>query len=215
MANPLQGVTQVAIQDFYGLLQRLENLAKPLKADMDADKLTLTRLYTATRTDTDAARRAKNQAMLSPIIHQNSVLRQKYAELVGAFNDAANKAADQLRSAGYDVPNLSGLGIAPIIIVGAAVAVLGGAFALYEWGRSSQDVNRTKVNTAAHIIQNPSDYTPAQVDAAVKLITDPKSTTPPPPDPLGLTGLLQAALPIALIGAAIYLLPMFMRRRAA
>lgn len=150
-------VVQWSIDQFWAELQNLENIAVGLKNSLNANKLRLQGLWSQTTRDPDAARRAKNQALLQPLIHQNSVLRVSYlAPIVAKFNQAGNAAAAALRSAGYRVPTLSGLGAAIIIAPVAAVTIVVAALALaYIADRMTHSLN-TSTDAVARVIGDPT-----------------------------------------------------------
>lgn len=134
---PASGV-QWTIDQFYKELVRLNDAAHRIKADLDADKAELSRLWQTTfyRTsgqvgpplysDTQA-----RQELLKKQIHTNSVLRVNYNDIHSKLVEAANKASDVLRRSGYTVPALSGEGlgfvfaIAPLAAVTIIAAVAG------------------------------------------------------------------------------------------
>src|SRR5882672_5857633 len=103
----MAGAVQWTIDQLWGGLQRIENGFKTVKADLDADKARLTQLYNETRSDTNAQRRADNQALLNPLVHQNSVLRLSYlAPIRDKYEQAIKLAQNTLKAAGYTAPDL-------------------------------------------------------------------------------------------------------------
>lgn len=166
MANPLVGVAQLGVNEFWGFLNQLSQLGKKVRDDLSADRLTLTSLYTQARNDTDKVRGAAHMKALDPVIHNNSVLRLRYQDLVSKFNEAVAGASSMLKKAGLSTPALSGLGVAPIIIIaGAALVALAAAFTIYEAIRVATDAQRKATGALVKILSDPT-ATPEEKAAA-------------------------------------------------
>jgi hypothetical protein len=160
MANPLQGVTQLGVNEFWGLLQQLQSLGSHVKSDLSADRLQLMSLYNQARNDPDTARGGAAMKSLDPLVHNNSALRLKYQDLATKFNQAVNGASSLLKKAGLTTPTLSGLGIAPVVIIGVAVIALAAAFAIYETVRFGTDAQRRATTAMSALLADPNT-TPA------------------------------------------------------
>lgn len=208
MAN----IVQMGIDSFWSQLQRLENLAKPLAADLEADRLALQSAYSEARRASDPAVAALHQKLLQPQIHRNSTLRLQFRDLVSKFNQAVNGASAVLKRAGFSTPQLSGLGAAVIIVPVVAVAALLAAFAIYETVRTATDAQRRATTELIKILHDPTSTEAEKAQAAVALA---KAAGTPPP--LGFD--LGAVVPILGLVAVIMLGPqilgMIPKRRAA
>jgi hypothetical protein len=214
MANPFTGIAQMGVNDFWGLLQQLQSLGNQLKADLDADRSDLIDLYNTARSQPDPAVAQAQMSALDPLVHNNSSRRLQYQDLVTKFNQAVNGASGLLNDAGLSTPTLSGLGIAPLVLVaGAALLVAAAAWGVYEAVRAATDAQRNSTNAMQQIIANPTAYTPAEVQsAAAALAAQARNVNP---DPFNL----NALIPILGLVAAILLVPKILellpKRRAA
>lgn len=209
MANAVQWT----VDQFYGQLQTLKSQIDAVGATLDADRARLAKLYDTARRNMDPAR----DVYLSPLIHQNNVLRITYlAPIKAKFNEAVNATSKLLRSAGYTTPALTGLelGVLPIVPVVAVSAVLVALAAVAVVHRLTQaQVANTNAMAA---IMNDRTTTPDQKLALAKAITDQtkqqRKANPPLFDPSAYV------LPLAIVAAIILgprLLSAFPRRAAA
>ena len=207
----MAGVVQMGVDAFWSQIQKLQALSTKLKSDLLADKAQLTALWSATKRDADAKRAAANQKLLAPLIHQNSTLRVRYQSLAAKFNEAVAAARASLERAGYRVPaNLSGMGVAPLVVIGgAAVAALGTAFLIYQSVRVATDAQRTKVNALARAMADPT-LTPEQRELALRALAE-TDTRPPGTD------LFKDLAPVLGVIALLVLVPALLppRRTAA
>lgn len=203
-------VVQWTVTELFAGLQKIEDGFNKISADLKADQAQLTALWSQTKADTDATRRAQNQALLTPLIHQNSVLRLSYlAPIKDKYTSAVNAAADALRKAGYTAPNLSGLGIVVAIAPLAAVTAVTLALALLATAIVLTAAQRKNTATVAKLIGDPTT-TPAQKQALLKAMTDANQSLPPPP------GLDFGWLPWAIGGVlAIMVVPKLLPARRA
>jgi hypothetical protein len=133
MPNPIQW----SLEQFYNELTRLNTAAQRVNGDLEADRVTLMKLWDSTFFRTQAqvgpplySDVADRQRLVQAQIHQNSTLRVMYNDIHGKLVDAVNKASAFLRSHGYQVPNLAGLGLVVAIAPLAAVAILVGVAGL-------------------------------------------------------------------------------------
>jgi hypothetical protein len=137
---------------------------------------------------------AARQDLLKGQIHTNSILRTTYNTIHGQLVDAANKGAAALRSGGYTVPNLSGLGfvvaLAPLTAVAILVAVAGAV--VIAWRLTEGQVQRT--DAIAKLWGN--DTIP--VDQKLELMAAQRETekAAAQANPLSLDGLI---VPLALV----------------
>lgn len=205
----MAGIAQMGVDVFWNQIQKLQALSTKLKADLLADKAQLTALWSATKRDADTKRAAANQKLLAPLIHQNSTLRVRYQSLAAKFNEAVAAARATLERAGYRVPaNLSGMGVAPLVVIGGvAVAALGTAFLIYQSVRTLTDAQRTKVNALARWMADPT-LTPEQRERAFRELAETDTK------PLG-TDLFKDLTPVLAIIALVALLPMLLPPRRA
>lgn len=201
MANP----AQMAMDEFWSQINKLESISGALKNDLEADRLKLMALWSATTRDPDRARAAQNQAALQPVIHNNSTLRLRYRDLAGAFNNALAFTRDAMVKAGYKPPtNLAGLGQVQLLVPAVAVAALATAFLIYQSIRTATDAQRRATATLAKLVEDPT-ATPAERAAAVAALG--KSATP--------TDLMGQIVPVLAILAAIVVLPSVLPKRRA
>lgn len=177
MANPFMGAAQMGVNEFWSWLQDLSNKGAQLKADLSADRLQLMNLYTLARNDSDKARGAAHMKALDPVINNNSMLRLRYQDLASKFKSAVDGASALLKKAGLSTPTLSGLGIAPIIILGVALAAAATAWAIYESVRTATDSQRRATAALANILADPN-ATPAEKLAAAQGLTKPAGQNP-------------------------------------
>ena len=203
MAN----VVQMGVDAFWAQLGNLQAKARAVLADLDTDKAQLQAAYTATRSDPDTRRRAVSQTALQPLIHNNSVLRLRYRDLVAKFNQAVSAASSALKSAGLTTPQL---GAVPILVPVVAVTALGVAFAIYQTVRIQTDAQRRATSALLAILNDPNS-SPDEKAAAAAAIA--KTATQKPPD------LFASLVPILGIVALIVVGPQLLRtfesRRAA
>jgi hypothetical protein len=213
----MAGPVQWTVTEFWKQLQNVQNQIKAVDAKLQADKATLTALYSAARKQLDPAG-AHDRAYLEPLIHQNSVLRMSYlAPVKSKFNAAVAAASSALRGAGYTTPNLSGLGIAPAVIIVPAVAVaalgIAGAAVLVVYRLTEAQINRT---ATARAIFSDTRTTPEQklqlAGEFQKEMETEKKTAPPPAFDTGW--IVPAAALIALVVLGPQLLRAFGPRRA-
>jgi hypothetical protein len=176
----MAGPVQWTIDQLWSGLQQIRNGFNSVSADLKADQAQLTSLWSATKRDTNAARRAANQALLQPLIHQNSVLRLSYlAPIKANYDGAVARASSLLKKAGYTTPNLSGLGfvfeIAPataVVLVTVALAALATVVVLTQ-------AQRTNTSNVARILGDPST-TPEQKKALLEALNKANKSLPPP-----------------------------------
>lgn len=203
-------VAQWTIDQLWTQLQKIQNGFNAVAADLKADQAQLTTLWSKTKADTNATRRAQNQALLTPLIHQNSVLRLSYlAPIKDKYTQAVNLAADALRKAGYTAPNLSGLGFAVVIAPLAAVTIVVTVLALLATAAVLTQSQRQNTATVARIVGDPNT-TAAQKLAFLAALTQANKSLPPPP------GLDLGWLPWAIGGVlAIMVVPKLLPARRA
>lgn len=170
---------QWTIDQLWAGLQKIEDGFNSITASLAADKAQLTALWSQTKADASPSRAAANQALLQPLIHQNSVLRINYAQpLKDKYNQAVELASNALKSAGYSTPTLSGMGdlvIAPL----AAVTIVVAALALLATVIVLTQAQRQNTANVAKIIGDPST-TPAQKQALLDAINKANKSLPPP-----------------------------------
>ena len=201
MAN----VVQLTVDAFMQQAQAIKDQLDQTTADLTADAATLGQLYQTAQANMDPYR----DAFIAPAIHQNTVLRIQYLKPAKTmYVNAVNSAAGVLRSAGLTAPNLSGLGIAPAILVPlAAVTLLAAcAAAAYVVQRLTQaQINNT--STLQGVMAN-ANLTPdqklAQVNALNANMDAQRKANPPPFD------VSQLVLPLAIV-AAIVIAPSLLR----
>jgi hypothetical protein len=214
MASPIQWT----VTEFWNQLQNVENQIHAVDSALQADKATLTALYSQARKEYDPAG-AHDRAYLEPLIHQNSVLRLTYlAPVKSKFNGAVAAASAALKKAGYTTPNLSGLGVVPAVVIVPAIAVaaLGIAAAAVLIVNTLTQSQRNRTATALAIFGDPNT-TPEQklqlAGAFQNEMATEKKTAPPP---LGFdtSWILPTAAVIALIVLGPQLLRAFGPKRA-
>jgi hypothetical protein len=210
VANPFQGVAQMGVNEFWSWLQELSNKGAQLKADLSADRLQLMNLYTEARNDPDKARGAAHMKALDPVINNNSKLRLQYQDLATKFNDAVNGASALLKKAGLSTPTLSDLGIAPIIILGVALAAAATAWGIYEAVRAATDAQRRATAGLANILSDPN-ATPAEKLAAAQGLSRQAAQG----NPFDLGKVTPILIGVLLIMVAPTVLSMIPKRRAA
>ena len=214
MASPIQWT----VTQFWNQLQNVQNQIKAVDAKLQADKATLTALYSQARQQYEPAG-AHDRAYLDPLIHQNSVLRMSYlAPVKSKFNAAVAAASSALKSAGYTTPNLSGLGIVPalIIVPAAAVTALGLAAAAVAivYRMTESQVNRTATARAIFSDRNTSPEQKLQLAGAFQQEMEAEKKNAPPPPGFDVGWILPTAAVIALIVLGPQLLRAFGPRRA-
>jgi hypothetical protein len=156
VANPFQGVAQMGVNEFWGWLQALSDNAKKVKADLEADRAQLMALYTNARNDTDKARGSAHMKALDPLVHNNSVLRLRYQDLVAKFKSVVNGVAGALKKAGLSAPTLSGLGLAPIVIALGLILAAATAWGIYESLAVATASQRKATDALAHCASDPT-----------------------------------------------------------
>jgi len=213
----MAGPVQWTVTQFWNQLQNVENQIHSVESALLADKATLTALYSQARKEYDPAG-AHDRAYLEPLIHHNSVLRLSYlAPVKEKFNSAVSAASSALKRAGYTTPNLSGLGVAPAVIIvpTVAVAALGIAAAAVLIVNSLTQSQRNRTATALAIFGDPNT-TPEQKLALAagfqKEMEKEKQTAPPPP--FDTSWILPAVAVVALIVLGPQLLRVFGPKRA-
>lgn len=208
MAN----IVQMGVDAFWGQLQNLETGARNVLADLNADKAQLQAAYADSKRDPNPASRAASQAALQPLIHNNSVLRLRYRDLVAKYNEAVAAASSVLKSAGLTTPQLGAVPLLVLVPV-AAVAALGVAFAILEAVRLQTEAQRKATNALLAILADPNATPDEKKSAAAALA---KGAAKPPP---GLFPDLGQLVPILGLVAVIVLGPQllsaFAPRRAA
>jgi hypothetical protein len=214
----MAGAIQWTVTEFWKQLQNVEGQIKRADAALQADKATLTALYSQARKQYEPAG-SHDRAYLEPLIHQNSVLRLQYLAPVKAkFNEAVRAASAALRGAGYNTPNLGGLGVAPALIVVPAVAVaaLGVAIAAVAVVNRLTSVQVNRTATARAIFSDSSTSFDQKMQLADKFKTELEAEKRAEPPPVFDTGWI---VPAAALIALIVLGPQLMRtlggRRAA
>lgn len=167
-------VAQWSIDQFYSAIQSVWALANKAKSDLGANRTTLMRLWDVTKTQApDVAK--KHQAVLTPLIHNNSVLRTQYlAPLMDKYKSAVNAGSGALRQAGFTAPTLAGppatlgfIPVVPLVAIAAIIVALSAASILNGWIATQ----RKNTDTAAAIIGDKT-LTPEQRVAEVKALTD-------------------------------------------
>lgn len=215
-----QRATEMTVGVFWSRLQDLESKLRADQAVLDSDRLRLQRAYSAARNDPDAERSARRRAALAPAIHRNSKDRLDHREVLAKYNKAAAAARDDLAKIGVRVPTLSGLGVAPVVIVGVvAVTLLGAAFAAWAINhdnilshQSDTDALIAQDRAAASIVTSPN-ATADQKSQALAIMKSGQKTldkavsTPKPADPFGIANALQALVPVLGLVAIIAIAP--------
>jgi hypothetical protein len=212
-------VAQMAINDFWNSVVDLQANAEYEQAVMDDTRQKLIVAYSDARNDPDPARAASRMAALDPVVHQNSAIRLKYRDLVGAFNQAVNGAKALIQKAGLTVPNqLSGLGqietVTGIVIVGVAVAALGTAWLILNWIKAANKAN-VDATDATIAISNDTTATPEQRAAARDAITKRTAAPPPPGGFFDVSSLIPLAGLVALIVLGPKILDLMPKRKGA
>lgn len=210
----MAGAVQWSINQFWGQLQNLKSQIDQVDSTLRANKARLTALYSAAR----AANDPRRDAMLGPLIHQNSVLRLTYLQPIKDKFNAAVKAADSaLRSAGYTTPQLNGLGVVVAIAPAAAVTAVLLALAAVAVVMRLTQAQVTNTETVAKIIADPTT-TPEQKLALAKGVaeaTDKMNKSLPPPGGFDFGDLVPLAALVAIILLGPRILDMLPKRRAA
>lgn len=166
----MAGAAQWTVDAFYGELNKLAAAGRDVIAGLNAQKLTLQNAYTKARTSNDQPM----MTFLQPLIHKNSQLRLRYRDYVAKFNEIVGAVSGFLRNAGLQVPaTLSGLGLAPalIIIPATAVVMAGIAWGIIHEMQSGKAAIDNALKTQAPdllaIAQDPTKSA-AERDAALK-----------------------------------------------
>lgn len=176
----MAGAVQWSIDKLWSGLQQIRDGFNSVSADLKADQAELTRLWSATKADTNAARRAANQSLLQPLIHQNSVLRLSYlAPMRDKYNEAVRIASSALKSAGYTTPNLSGLGLVIAIAPATAVTLVVVALSILATITVATQAQRTNTATVARVIAN-ANLTPQQQKDLLDAINKTNKSLPAP-----------------------------------
>ncbi len=204
MAN----VIQWTVNQFWGQLQNLAAGIRRQKAELAANRLALMALWSATQADTNAARRAENQRLLSPLISRNSALRVMVADLERRFTSAAAAGSAALQSAGYSTP---GLGLAPLVVPAAAIAIVVTALAILATVAYMTEAQRRHTQTVAEVIQ--SNAPAAEKLALLKQIEATNRTAPQSGDLFGSLAPILGLVAVILLGPP--LLKTFSPRAAA
>lgn len=123
MANP----GQWTVDAFYAELKKLDTAGRQSIAGLNAQKLRLQNEYSLARNKNDETR----MAFLRPLISKNSALRIQARDFAAKYNDAVGKVSTLVRNAGFTVPPVMGLGIAPALVIVPAAVV---ASLLILWG---------------------------------------------------------------------------------
>lgn len=166
MANPFQGVAQMGVNEFWGWLQDLSNKGAQLKAQLSTDRNQLMAAYTAARNDPDKVKGAAHMKALDPLVHNNSTLRLRYRDLAGKFKEAVDAASSMLQRAGLTTPTLTGLGVAPLIILGIAIAAAAAAWGIYESVALATQAQRQATTALLAILSDPNASPEAKLAAA-------------------------------------------------
>ena len=202
MANPVQWT----VTEFYAQLQSVKNQITAANAALNNNKAQLTAMYTAATKANSAA----DKAALTPLIHQNSVLRLSYLKPIkDDFNQAVAAASSALRGAGLTVPNLSGMGVVPALVivpVVAATLLAGMITAIVIVNRMTQ-AQITQTATLNSIMTNPNTTTADKLALAAQQQAETDALRKANPPPFDFTSLV---LPLALV-ALIVLGPNLMR----
>ncbi len=163
----MAGAVQWSIDQLWKGLQSLKNQISAIDAKLNQDKAELTTLYAWARQEYDPAG-AYDRALLTPLIHQNSVLRLNYLKpLKDKFTQATNLASDALRRAGYTTPGLSGLGAVFVIAPAAAVTIVIVALAAVATVAVLTESQRNRTKAMLAVMQDAST-SPAEKAALVK-----------------------------------------------
>ena len=219
----IKASAQMTVDVFWDQLQLLETNLRGDQSVLDLDKLRLQRQYTSARNDQNRQRGAARMTALQPAIHRNSQDRIDHQNAIAKYNAAVNAASKDLASAGLSAQTLSGLGVAPALIVVGVVAVAALGIAIAVWARNHDNImshQRDNDILIAHdkalaaVIASPS-VSAADRSAAVRAMTAAtaplarQAATPPDtsPDPLGLKGILSSATPIIALVALMVLAP--------
>jgi hypothetical protein len=218
----MPNLAQMGVDAFWAQLQNLENNAKRIAADLDTDKLELQHAYarakamSATITLTPPGgipvvlpnpARVEALKALGERIHNNSVLRLRYRDLVANYNKAVNGAAAALKSIGLTAPQL---GAVPLVVPIVAVTALGVALAIYPTVRLQTDAQRRATQALLNVLADPNSTAEQKAEATRALG---KAADKPPPDIFG--SLVPVLGLVALIVIGPQLLSAFGGRRSA
>lgn len=214
MAN----VVQWSIDEFWSQLQNLKSMLDSAKTDLLADKQQLQSLWTATTKNTDATQRAQDQKLLTPLIHQNSVLRLSYLQpLTDQFNQAVKLGSDALASAGYTTPTLNSLGFVIALAPLAAVTIIVAALAVAAAMIAMTQAQRNHTATVAGIVNNQKLSPQQQTDLLNAIANDNKTAAgaTKPPALFDVSGLVPILGLVAVIMLGPQLLKMVPKRGTA
>lgn len=210
----MSNVAQMTVDAFYSQLQSLSAKSRTVKAALEQNRLELMRLWNATRQDPDRQRAARHQAALRPLTHRNSVLRMRHRDLVTKFNAAVRAASSALTQVGIVAPELSGLGIAPalVLVPVVAVAALASAWLIYQSVRTSTEAQRKATAALATVLSDPQL---SDEDRRLAIAALAKKTAAEDKGLFDVSGLIPLAGIVALIILGPPLLQAFTSRRAS
>jgi hypothetical protein len=197
---------QWSIDEFWSQLQNLQDQITQADDALNSDKATLQSIYSTMRQNMDPTR----DAFVAPLIHQNTVLRMNYlAPIKSKFNSIVGQMSSALTQAGYTTPQLSGLGVAPLIVGAAIVAavVLALAAVAIVWRMTQDQVTRT--NAIASMYQDPNTTAAQKIALGQQMTADIVAQNKATPPPLGFD--FGAIMPILAVVAVIVLGPEIMR----
>jgi hypothetical protein len=158
----------------------------------------------------DQATQAAVRAQLTDWIHKQVGIENQYQDFHSRLLSAKAAVKGWLKSVDITPPGYLGIAILAPIAIGAAIAVALGIVAAIVITATSHGRKMDSINALIGYAQR-NGWTAAQLDAAIRNI----NAGDKPPDPTGITGALQAALPLALVVGAIVLVGPMLKRRMA
>jgi hypothetical protein len=204
----MAGAVQWTIDQLWKGLQSLQLKINAVDADLQADKLQLAQLYTATRKVLDPMG-AHDRALLDPQIRRNTELRLNYlAPVKNNYAKAVSAASAALKAAGYTTPGgLSGLGVAFVVAPAAAVVLVTVALAAIAAIALLTQAQRNRTSALKTLLgdQNSTPEQKAALLAEMKQAIDAEAKLP------GALGSFSWLVPALAIVALIVLGPQLMR----
>jgi len=191
------------------LIDQINRLAHAAQLETNSLRETAARinaLWARANTEPDPARAAWMKVQIRPVHDHHNKLATYWGAVRSKVNAVLSGARQFLESIGVTGNVPAQLGQAQLIVPAVLVSLVLLAWAGVNYLHPQNEAHVRAVKLAEKLIAD-ANTTAGERDQIVAAISHEISTKPVTPDPLGISGVLEAALPIVLVLGAIILLP--------
>lgn len=204
---PYQGAVQRTSDWLVGQLDKIARQSQLEKNQLVESGRKLTALWTRANDERDPERAGWMKAQLRPVTARHDQLVRQFKALGAKVAPTLETARKFLAAVGMTAASstaLGSLGIAQFIVPAALVAAVLVAWAAVAWFHEAQAPHVRALIAVDKLLADPS-LTNQQRGELIDAINAELNRKPTGPDPLGLTGALEALVPVLLISGSIWI----------